>query len=89
MYIHKEILIMQIQVKAWGNSQGIRIPKEILREASFSVDDVLDVKVSNGMITLTKPFRHRTLEERAAEYGGQLNLDGEFDWGEPAGREIW
>ena len=35
------------------------------------------------------PFRHRTLEERAAEYGGKLNLDGEFDWGEPVGREIW
>ena len=80
---------MQIQVKAWGNSQGIRIPKEILQEASVSVDDVLDVKVSNGMIMLVKPFRHKTLEERAAEYGGQLKLDGEFDWGEPVGREIW
>ena len=46
-------------------------------------------EVSNGMIMLVKPFRHRTLEERAAEYGGQLHLDGEFDWGEPVGREIW
>lgn len=25
----------------------------------------------------------KTLEERAAEYGGNLGLDGEFDWGEP------
>ena len=32
---------------------------------------------------------HKTLEERAAEYGGRLNLDGEYDWGEPVGREIW
>ena len=80
---------MQAQVKTWGNSQGIRIPKEVLQEAAISVDDVLDVKVSNGMIMLVKPFRHRTLEERAAEYGGQLHLDSEFDWGEPVGREIW
>ena len=80
---------MQAQIKTWGNSQGIRIPKEVLQEASFSVDDVLDVKVSNGMIMLVKPYRHRTLEERAAEYGGKLKLDGEFDWGEPVGREIW
>ncbi len=28
-------------------------------------------------------------EERASEYGGQLNLGGECDWGEPAGREEW
>lgn len=32
---------------------------------------------------------HRSLEERAAEYDGQLHLDGEFDWGEPIGRERW
>ncbi len=80
---------MQTQVKVWGNSQGIRIPKEVLQEAAISVDDVLDVRVSNGMIMLVKPFRHKTLEERAAEYDGKLNLDGEFDWGEAAGREIW
>ncbi len=81
--------IMQTQVKTWGNSQGIRIPKEILKEADVSVDDMLDIKVTNGIIMLEKPYRHRTLEERAAEYGGRLKLDGEFDWGEPAGREIW
>ena len=34
-------------------------------------------------------FKHKTLEERIAEYGGTLSLDGEFDWGEPVGREIW
>ena len=80
---------MQAQIKTWGNSQGIRIPKEALQGAGLSIDDILDVTVSNGMITFTKPFRHKTLEERAAEYGGKLNLDGEFDWGEPVGKEVW
>lgn len=89
MFIQKEKLIMQTQVKKWGNSQGIRIPKEVLQEADIAVDDMLDVKVSNGVIMLVKPFRHKTLEERVAEYGGKLDLDGEYDWGEPVGREIW
>ena len=80
---------MQSQVKKWGNSQGIRIPKEVLQEADIAVDDMLDVKVSNGVIMLVKPFRHKTLEERVAEYGGKRDLDGEYDWGEPVGREIW
>ena len=80
---------MQAQIKAWGNSQGIRISKEILQEANVEIDDVLDVKVSDGMIMLVKPFRHKTLEERAAEFDGRLNLDGEYDWGEPVGREVW
>lgn len=34
-------------------------------------------------------FLHRTLEERAREYGGILELDGEFDWGIPVGNECW
>ncbi len=80
---------MQAQVKEWGNSQGIRLPKEILKSAGIALNDILDVTVSDGVITLAKPFRHVTLEERAAQFGGKLMLDGEYDWGEPVGREVW
>ena len=41
------------------------------------------------VITLTEVFGHKTLEERSAEFGRNLNLDGEYDWGESAGREVW
>lgn len=81
--------IMQAQVREWGNSQGVRLSKEILQSAGIAVNEVLDVTVSDGMIVLVKPFRHKTLEERAAEYDGKLMLDGEYDWGEPVGREVW
>lgn len=80
---------MQTQVKEWGNCQGIRLPKEVLKNAGIALNDILDVTVSNSVITLAKPFRHKTLEERAAEFGGNLLLDGEYDWGEPVGREVW
>lgn len=80
---------MRTQVKPWGNSQGIRISKDILREDDVGVNDVSEVKAVNGMITLVKTFRHKTLEERAAEFNGNLNLDGEYNRGEPVGREVW
>lgn len=80
---------MQTQVKAWGNSQGIRIPKEILQTAGISLEEILDISATNGVITLVKAIKHKTLEERAAEYNGQLNLDGEYEWGTPVGREVW
>ncbi len=80
---------MQAQVKEWGNSQGIRLSKEVLKSAGIELNEILDVSVANGVITLMKPFRHKTLEERAAEYDGKLMLDGEYNWGEPVGREIW
>ena len=80
---------MQTQVKEWGNCQEIRLSKDILQGAGIYVNDVLDAFVSNGVIVLAKPFRHKTLEERAAEFGGKLLLDGEYDWGDPVGREGW
>ena len=36
------------------------------------MNDMLDVAVSGGIITLTKPCRHKTLEESVAEFDGKL-----------------
>ena len=80
---------MQAQVKVWGNSQGIRIPKEILQDAGIVINEFLNITASDGVIKLEKVFQRKTLEERAAEFGGDLGLDGECDWGEPVGREVW
>ena len=80
---------MQTQVREWGNSQGIRLSKEILKSAGITLNETLNVTVSDGVITLRKAFHHKTLEERAAEFDGKLLLDGEYDWGESLGREVW
>ena len=37
---------MQTQIKEWGNSQGIRLPKEVLKSACFTLKEVLDVTIS-------------------------------------------
>lgn len=34
-------------------------------------------------------FNHKTLEERVAAFGGKIDVDGEFDRGEPMGEEMW
>ena len=81
---------MEVQLKPWGNSQGVRLPKSVLNEAGIQPDDTLPVKTQNGRIILYRAIKHKTLEERAAEYGGNLNLDGELDWrGDPVGNEVW
>lgn len=80
---------MQVQLKPWGNSQGIRFSKEFLKNAGFHPDDVLIAEISDGKIVLSRSFRHRSLKERAAKYGGKLNLSEEIDWGEPMGDEVW
>lgn len=80
---------MKVQVKPWGNSQGIRLPKEILEDAKIAMDEFLNIEVKSGIIILSKSFQHKTLEERAEEFDGKLNFDEEYDWGEAVGREVW
>lgn len=80
---------MLVQLKAWGNSQGIRFSREFLASAGIRPDDVLVAEVNNGRIILSKSFQHRTLQQRAADFGGKLNLSEEVSWGEPQGNEVW
>lgn len=80
---------MYVQVKSWGNSQGIRLSKELLALAGIQNNDILDVELIEGNLVLKKAKKqHRTLEERAEEYGGKIGPYEEFDWSEPVGREI-
>ena len=80
---------MQVKIRPWGNSQGIRFSREFLRSAGFSPDDTLTAEVVDGRIILSRTFTHRSLRERAAAYDGQLNLSDEIGWAEPEGSEVW
>ena len=77
----------QVAIRAWGNSQGIRIPKSILEKMDLKTSDILEIEVEGGVIILRKPFIHKTFEERLAEFNGEISVC-DFDWGEPVGREI-
>ena len=73
----------QVAIKTWGNSQGIRIPKNILEKLGLHVSDTLQIEVIDDSIV----FKHKTFEERVAEYNGEISIC-DYDWGEPVGKEI-
>ena len=77
----------QVAIKTWGNSQGIRLPKSILQKLDIKVSDLLDIRVENNTIVLRKAFVHKSFEERLAEYNGKITVC-DYDWGEPAGKEM-
>ena len=80
-------MISQTTVKAWGNSQGIRLRKSVLAQANIEINDTVQIEASENVIILRKVFRHKTFEDRLAEYDGIIEVQN-FDWGEPAGREM-
>ena len=74
-------------IRKWGNSQGVILPSKLLALADFKVNDPLEIEVHEDEIVLKKAFRHKSFEERVAEYGGKAEAI-DFDWGEPVGKEI-
>ena len=77
----------QVVIRTWGNSQGIRIPKDILAKMQLKTSDILDISIEDDAIVLRKQFRHKSFEERLAEYEGKISVT-DFDWGKPKGREL-
>ena len=75
----------QTIVRPWGNSQGIRLNKTILEAAKINLEDILQVETSENMIILKKIQKHKTFEERLAEYNGEISIC-DFDWGDPLGK---
>jgi antitoxin MazE len=82
---------MITRVQKWGNSQGLRLSKELLSEVEIIVGDAVDVAVRDGTLVVTPVHRVRgghdlrELVERIPE-GYE---SGELDWGQPIGREAW
>jgi antitoxin MazE len=82
---------MITKVQKWGNSQGLRISKELLADADIEIGDPVDVVVDDGVLVVTPVRRVRgrldlvqLVREIPADY-----RSGEADWGPPVGQEVW
>ena len=74
-------------IKKWGNSNGIILTKRMMEEANLAVNDPLEIEIVDNQIILRKAFKHKSFEERLAEYEGKIAACN-YDWGEPRGREL-
>lgn len=82
---------MLMQLKKWGNSQGLRLSKDLLSAAGIGVEDSVNVNVEHSRIVISRADRHRTLEERMKDAGlSKMPNYKEFNWeSSPVGREVW
>lgn len=86
------MLVKEIELKKWGNVQGIIIGKEELEELGYLDTNVsFNMVIDNGQIFLI-PIRKypETIEKLFADYDGEpLDADDKFDWGKSLGRELF
>ena len=87
MYIQGGIA-METVLKKWGNSQGIRLPKNLLNELKWKNGDKLSLTIKNNKIVIEPQQKHKTIKELFKDYEGDY-VKEEIDWGEPVGKEIW
>ena len=79
-------------VSKWGNSNGIRLPVEILKKANINLNDKLFFEVDvEGRIILTKVPTPKvgTLEYLFRNYEGGSFKTEVIDLDEPVGNERW
>ncbi len=86
---------MTTSLQAWGNSQGIRIPKALLRELKLdvgaSLELVLSPKKDAIVVRLVKPkesVRGRLRIEDLADAMPKDYESTEFGW-DSVGKEVW
>ena len=82
---------MVTKVQKWGNSQGLRLSKQLLEDAQIVVGDEVDVSVRDGVIVVAARKRLRgkhSLLDLVSRIPRHYQAK-ELDWGRPAGNEVW
>ncbi|MCM1283953.1 MAG: hypothetical protein NC180_09135 [Muribaculaceae bacterium] len=88
---------VQTNIRRWGNSQGIRLSKEILAQMDLQENDTVGINVCDGRMTIEKvdkPKYHNLTERLEAFYKRPIDeiyveSTREADVGDPKGNEIW
>lgn len=89
--------VIQTNIRRWGNSQGIRLSKEILAQMGLHENDTVGISIYDGKMLIEKinkpkylnlkerleAFYKRPIEEIYVE-----NVQ-EVDVGDPVGNEHW
>ena len=76
-----------VRVQRWGNSLGVRVPKEVARQAAIHEGAELEVSFQDGRVIL-QPATVPSLKELLAQVKPQ-NRPELLEWGSPVGREVW
>jgi len=84
------------ELAKWGNSQGIRLNKTVLKSLDLNLDEKegkkirFEIEVENGKLILC-PIKEKTKLDKLFDNfeGNPKEYKEAIDWGDPVGKEIW
>jgi antitoxin MazE len=78
---------MQIQISRWGNSLGVRIPKDVARRAGLSEGARVEIEAEDNRIVIVPVAPRYRLEDLLEGMTPEAMREA-FDWGPDLGREV-
>ena len=87
----RKVIQRETKIRQWGNSKGIRLTREVLKEAGFDEDDtLLEVEVEPNRISLVPKSKLTPFEKLFLGYEGEKpEAESLWDEVEPIGKEEW
>jgi len=76
---------MKLQVKKWGNSYGLRIPKELVSSMQLKENTILYASKEQDKLVLQRLSKREILDIILKDAKPQKAID----WGAPRGKEYW
>jgi len=73
----------------WGNAKGIRLPESFCKQLGIEVGDKVSLTIEKGGLFIVRAEDTHTLQSRLKTWNGEGKHEPEYDWGEPAGKEMW
>lgn len=79
---------MNLVISKCGNSFRIEIPQDIAIKAGIKEGMEVEIKVKDDKIAILPAKKKYELDELLQGVTPEL-IGGEYDWGQPVGREVW
>ncbi|MBF0289319.1 MAG: AbrB/MazE/SpoVT family DNA-binding domain-containing protein [SAR324 cluster bacterium] len=82
---------MLSKVQKWGNSQGIRIPKTLLKNSYIEIGEEVNIQAEEGKIIIepTNKIRGKyNINDLVQKMPEDYDIKEE-NWGIPTGKEVW
>ncbi len=80
---------MRVQVRKWGNSLALRIPKPFADEAEVRDGTVVDLSLAEGKLVAVRVVTGKFTLKQLLRNVTKDNVHREISFGDTVGREAW
>lgn len=80
---------METRIQKWGNSLGIRIPREILSKTALREGSCVKISNKKKVILIESCSYEKPKLETLIRKINSKNIHKEVDWSNSFGKEVW